>query len=65
MDTSLLAGIADYEGAIERAVKSAKDLLEEARAELICLDGSDQKQALEDITRYLDSLLDDCRVLAA
>ncbi len=65
MDTSLLAGIADYEGAIERAVNSAKELLNDARAELICLDESPQKDALGDITRYLDSLLNDCRVLAA
>lgn len=65
MDTSLLAGIADYEGAIERAVRSAKELLEEARADLICLDETPQKQALGDITRYLDTLLNDCRVLAA
>jgi octaprenyl-diphosphate synthase len=65
MDTSLLAGIADYEGAIERAVQDAKNLLVDAREELICLSESPQKQALEDITKYLDGLLNDCRLLAA
>jgi octaprenyl-diphosphate synthase len=61
MDTSILAGIADYEGAIERAVGTAKDLVAEARAELICLADSDHKTALHSITGYLDGLLDQCR----
>ncbi len=61
MDTSILAGIADYEGAIERAVKTAKGMLVEARADLICLAASDHKDALKTITEYLDGLLDGCR----
>ena len=49
MDTTILAGIADYEGAVERAVKFAQNMLVEARADLICLQVSPHKQALEDI----------------
>ena len=61
MDTSILAGIADYEGAIERAVNTAKQTVDDARRELVCLSASPHKQALETITGYLDGLLDQCR----
>jgi octaprenyl-diphosphate synthase len=60
---SILAGIADYEGAIERAVKFAQDLLVSARADLIGLAATPYKQALEDIVGYLHSLLDHCRAI--
>jgi octaprenyl-diphosphate synthase len=61
MDTTILAGIADYEGAIERAVQTARKLLIEARADLIGLDASEYSEALHTITGYLDGLLEDCR----
>ena len=61
MDTSILAGIADYAGSIERAVQFAKNMLIEARSDLVALTESPQKTALEQITRYLDKLLDKCR----
>jgi octaprenyl-diphosphate synthase len=64
MDTSILAGIADYEGAIERAVSFAQNMLNEARAELICLNDSDYKKAFEEIADYLHALLDNCRASA-
>ncbi|MCW0219960.1 MAG: polyprenyl synthetase family protein, partial [Prosthecobacter sp.] len=64
MDTSILAGIADYEGAIERAVNFAQDMLKEARAELICLGDSEYKAAFEAISDYLYALLDNCRAIA-
>jgi octaprenyl-diphosphate synthase len=63
MDTSLLAGIADYDGAVERAVKFAQDMLLSALADLIALPGTPHKQALEDIVGYLHSLLDQCRAI--
>ncbi len=63
MDTTILAGIADYEGAVERAVKYAQNMLIEARADLICLAATPHKQALEDIVGYLHSLLDQCRAI--
>ena len=63
MDTSILAGIADYDGAVERAVKFAQDMLVSARADLIALPATPHKQALEDIVGYLHSLLDQCRAI--
>lgn len=61
MDTSLLAGIADYEGAIEKAVAFAQGMITEARAELVCLAETPYKTAFEDIAAYLHALLDQCR----
>ncbi|MCE9518406.1 MAG: polyprenyl synthetase family protein, partial [Verrucomicrobia bacterium] len=61
MDTTILAGIADYAGAIEGAVKTARNLLKEARADLIVLPASKHHEALVSITGYLDGLLDQCR----
>ncbi len=63
MDTTILAGIADYEGSVERAIKFAQNMLMEARADLICLAATPHKQALEDIVSYLHSLLDQCRAV--
>jgi len=61
MDTTILAGIADYAGAIERAVKAARSLLLEARDGLVVLPASKHHEALVSITGYLDGLLDQCR----
>lgn len=61
MDTSILAGIADYEGAIEKAVAFAQHMLKEARDELVCLAASDSKTAFEQIADYLHALLENCR----
>jgi octaprenyl-diphosphate synthase len=63
MDTSILAGIADYEGAIDRAVGFAKNMLVDARSDLLCLGSNDHSAALIEITGYLDDLLDRCRVI--
>ncbi len=63
MDTSILAGIADYDGAVERAVRFAQDMLASARADLIALPATEYKQALEDIVGYLHGLLDQCRTI--
>ena len=64
MDTSILAGIADYVGSIERAVVTAQLLLRDAADELICLADSPHVQALHQITGYLHNLLDKCRAVA-
>jgi len=61
LDLSVLAGIANYAGAVCRAVATAKGMLAEARAALLVLPGNDYTTALEGITRYLDGLLDGCR----
>jgi octaprenyl-diphosphate synthase len=63
MDTTILASIADYEGAVERAIKFAKGILEDARKDLLCLAASAHQQALIEITAYLDKLLDKCRAV--
>ena len=64
MDTTILAGIADYEGAVERAVSFAKNMLNDARQDLLVLGDSSQRHALIEITAYLDKLLDKCRAAA-
>jgi octaprenyl-diphosphate synthase len=64
MDTTILASIADYEGAIEKAVNFAQDMLREAVAELVCLDESPYKQGFIDVANYVHSLLDNCRALS-
>ncbi len=61
-DISALANIADYEGALENAVNTAKSLLVEARRRLIVLGGNQYSDALEQITHFLDDLLDRCRL---
>ena len=61
MDTTILAGIADYEGAIERAVKTASDMLGTARDSLAILADSPYRDALRAVTDYLDALLAGCR----
>lgn len=63
MDTTMLAGIADYEGALERAIAEAKTMLNEATAELQVLNPSPYREALEGISAYLHKLLDNCRVV--
>lgn len=61
MDTGILAGIADYAGAIERSVQTARAMLEDARKDLVGLDNSTYKEALVTVTQYLDGLLDQCK----
>lgn len=63
MDTTILASIADYDGAVERAVRFAQDMLGSARADLVCLAATPYKQAMEDIVGYLHGLLDQCRAI--
>lgn len=63
MDTTILAGIADYEGAVDRAIKFARNMLQEARQDLLCLSAGDHQAALSAIADYLDKLLDKCRAV--
>lgn len=62
MDTGILAGIADYEGAIERAVGTAKTIINEAIECLDILQPSKYLDALQGIGTYLHGLIDRCRV---
>ncbi|HRQ89037.1 MAG TPA: polyprenyl synthetase family protein [Bacteroidia bacterium] len=61
IDTSALANIADYAGAIETAVDTGQALIEEARGHLSVLDESESKSALLGIATYLNLLLEGCR----
>ena len=60
IEVNVLAGIADYEGAIEQAIGTARGYLDQARTSLLVLPESDYRVALEGITKYLDRLLDKC-----
>lgn len=60
IDVTALAGIADYDGAIGRAVDTGKSVLEDARSHLAHFADSPYRQALDAVTRYLDGLLDGC-----
>lgn len=62
IDPSVLANIADYEGAIGAAVETAFSILEEARGQLIGLDETDYKAALLSLTSFLESLLERCEI---
>jgi octaprenyl-diphosphate synthase len=62
MDISCLASIADYEGAIERAIGTGQELLHSAVSGLQCLPDSTFRQALTGTAAYLEDLLNKCRV---
>ncbi len=61
LDLPVLVGIAEYEGALEKAVDTALDLLVDCRAELEILKPSEYKNALLQITYFLEALLQKCR----
>lgn len=61
LDLDVLVGIAEYEGAIARALNTASDMLEGCRKNLEVLAESDFKDGFVQITEFLDSLLDKCR----
>lgn len=61
LDLPVLLGIAEYEGALERALDTAGTMVEDCRTILTYVPASDHREALERITRYLDGLLGQCR----
>jgi len=60
IDVATLAGIADYDGSIDQATETGKEILAEATLHLANLPESPYCSALTQVTRYLDSLLDTC-----
>ncbi len=60
IDLGVLAGIADYAGALEAAVNTGRQMLAEARRDLAVLPENPHSQALHQITWYLDGLLCGC-----
>jgi octaprenyl-diphosphate synthase len=61
LDLPVLVGIAEYEGAIEKSIGTAITLLESCREDLEVLRSSEYKEALMQITRFLETLLRKCR----
>ena len=61
IDLPALVGTAQYQAALESAVGTALDLLEGCRADLGVLSASEYKNALVQITRFLETLLSKCR----
>lgn len=61
LDLPVLIGIAEYEGAVESALDTAANMLQEARNDLQILEPTKWRDALEEITNYLDKLLNECR----
>jgi len=61
MDTTILAGIADYEGAIEQSLVTAKGMLHTAQGHLTLLPDTSHREALTMMIGYMEGLLDKCR----
>lgn len=62
LDTNILAGIADYEGAIERSLTEAKGLLNEAKGHVSGLPDNFYREGLTEIVDYVAKLVDSCQV---
>lgn len=61
LDLDVLVGIAEYEGAVARALDTAATMLEECRSDLMVLNDSEYRDGFFQITEFLDSLLAKCR----
>ncbi|MEM8955539.1 MAG: polyprenyl synthetase family protein [Verrucomicrobiota bacterium] len=61
IDITVLAGIADYQGAVGKALHFAADLIDSARDDLAGLPDNDYAEGLLHITTFLESLLERCR----
>jgi len=61
LDLPVLVGIAEYEGAVEAALGTATTIVAEARATLDHLPPSESRDALKNITLFVDQLLKSCR----
>ena len=60
IDVDTLAGIADYDGSIDKATATGKEILAQAAQHLTSLPDSPYCSGLRQVTTYLDSLLDTC-----
>ena len=61
LDLDVLVGIAEYEGAVARALDTAGEMLNECRDDLKLLADSEYKDGFNQITEFLDTLLAKCR----
>ena len=62
LDTGILAGIADYEGAIERSLQDARSVLREATDCLAGLADTPYRDGLLGIAEHVETLVDSCQV---
>ncbi len=60
IDITVLAGIADYEGAVEKALAAAGDILDAGHRELAVLPSNEYTEGLEQVTRFIKGLLATC-----
>ena len=60
VEVGVLAGIADYAGAIRGAVQTGCEILAGARADLMVLPPTESLMALEQVTHYLEARLRKC-----
>ncbi len=60
LDLGVLAGIADYEGALESAVSQGHQLLADCRQDLFGLPDNPSSKALHGIIDYLGGLMNGC-----
>lgn len=61
LDLPVLVGIAEYEGSMSDALDTASHLVAEARESLLILDDSESRDAMHNITLFVDQLLESCR----
>jgi octaprenyl-diphosphate synthase len=61
IDVSALASIADYEGAIEAAVDTGMEYVDQARESLVAVPDNDHSRGLQNVTDFLAGLLATCR----
>ena len=61
LDLPVIVGIAEYEGSMADAIKTAEQLVEEARQTLTLLQESEYTSAMRNITLFVDELLKGCR----
>ncbi len=61
LDLPVLVGIAEYEGAMAEALETATRLVAEARGTLALLEPSEFTTAMNNITLFVDQLLQGCR----
>lgn len=61
LDLPTLLGIAQYQDSVQSSLDIASTMLKEARENLQMLEDTKWRNGLEEVTHYLDSLLDQCR----
>lgn len=61
LDLQVLLGIAEYEGAVDQAIDTGLELVQSARGRLSHLSDSKYRDALSDITEFVEEVMGTCR----